>query len=225
MKTNWTFQISQQVRMWGCVLERNCSGTFAHICSSRNLQDLRERLLDLNERLICSGQCFSKQGFPDKTAFGSICAQKRMQVSVWSASYCHILKITGICRLLTVEDPIIKLNENSFSTYLLLQANRWADTQCNFSLRLRQELSMEQSSIFFSPLAPTLEHRADFISLLIILQTVGLLGRVISSSQGLYLCTNTERRTHIRKHYKHPCPEWDSNPRSRLPSERRQCMP
>jgi hypothetical protein len=31
-------------------------------------------------------------------------------------------------------------------------------------------------------------------------QSVGLLGRVISSSQGLYLSTNTEKRTHIHKH-------------------------
>jgi hypothetical protein len=45
-------------------------------------------------------------------------------------------------------------------------------------------------------------------------QSVGLLGRVISSSLGLYLYTNTEKRTH-NTNTKHPCPEWDSNPRSR----------
>jgi hypothetical protein len=53
--------------------------------------------------------------------------------------------------------------------------------------------------------------------------SVGLLGRVISSSQGLYLYTNTEKRTHTNTKYR--CPEWDSNPRSRFSSERRQCMP
>jgi hypothetical protein len=53
--------------------------------------------------------------------------------------------------------------------------------------------------------------------------SVGLLCRVISSSQGLFLYTNTEKRTYTNT--KHPCPEWDSNPRSRLPSERRQYMP
>jgi hypothetical protein len=37
--------------------------------------------------------------------------------------------------------------------------------------------------------------------------------------------TNTEKRTHTHTHTKHPCPELDSNPRSRLPSERRQFMP
>jgi hypothetical protein len=36
---------------------------------------------------------------------------------------------------------------------------------------------------------------------------IGLLGRVISPPQGLYL--NTEQ-THT--HTEHPCPEWDSNP-------------
>jgi hypothetical protein len=37
-------------------------------------------------------------------------------------------------------------------------------------------------------------------------QSVGLLGRVISSSQGLYLYTNTEKRTH-NTDTKDPCPE------------------
>jgi hypothetical protein len=37
-------------------------------------------------------------------------------------------------------------------------------------------------------------------------QSVGLLGRVISSSQGLYLYTNTEKRIH-NINTKHPCPE------------------
>jgi hypothetical protein len=46
-------------------------------------------------------------------------------------------------------------------------------------------------------------------------QSVGLLGRMISSSRGLYLHTNT----------KHPWLGRDSNPRSRRRSERRQFMP
>jgi hypothetical protein len=53
--------------------------------------------------------------------------------------------------------------------------------------------------------------------------SVGLLGRVISSSQGFYMYKNTEKRTHTNT--KHPCPEWDSNPRSRFPSEWRQSTP
>jgi hypothetical protein len=41
-----------------------------------------------------------------------------------------------------------------------------------------------------------LEHRAEFPQFLNQGQSVGLLGRVISSSQGLYLFTNTEKNTH-----------------------------
>jgi hypothetical protein len=54
-------------------------------------------------------------------------------------------------------------------------------------------------------------------------ESVGLLGRVISSSQGLYLYTNTEKRTH-NTNTKYLCPEWDSNSRSRRPRERRYFM-
>jgi hypothetical protein len=43
-------------------------------------------------------------------------------------------------------------------------------------------------------------------------RSVGLLGRVISSSQDPYLYTNTEKRTH-NTNTKHPFPEWDSNTR------------
>jgi hypothetical protein len=60
--------------------------------------------------------------------------------------------------------------------------------------------------IFFFLVAPTLrsllpllEHRAECPQFFYQGQSVGLLGRVISSSQGLYLYTNTEKRTHIHK--------------------------
>jgi hypothetical protein len=49
-------------------------------------------------------------------------------------------------------------------------------------------------------LFPLLEHRAEFPQFLDQGQSVGLLGRVISSSQDLYLYTNTGKRTHIHKH-------------------------
>jgi hypothetical protein len=59
------------------------------------------------------------------------------------------------------------------------------------------------------------------LGLLDLRHSIGLLGRVISSSQSLYLHTNKRAHTNT----KHLCPVWDSNPRSQLPSERRQCMP
>jgi hypothetical protein len=54
-------------------------------------------------------------------------------------------------------------------------------------------------------------------------QTVGLLGRGISPSQSRYLHTDQNKQN--KRTYKHPCLEWDSNPRSQRSSERRQFMP
>jgi hypothetical protein len=60
-------------------------------------------------------------------------------------------------------------------------------------------------------------------SLLDLRQSAGLLGRVISSSQGLYLY-KTQKNAHTYTNTKHPCAEWDSNPRSWLPSEKSACL-
>jgi hypothetical protein len=49
-------------------------------------------------------------------------------------------------------------------------------------------------------LLPLLEHRSESPQFLDQGQSVGLLGRASSSSQGLYLYTNTEKFTHIHKH-------------------------
>jgi hypothetical protein len=73
-------------------------------------------------------------------------------------------------------------------------------------------------------LALILEHRADY-SVSWFSQAVGLLGRVISSSQGLYLNTGQHKHRKTRTHIKHPCPGRDSNPQSRPPSDRRLFMP
>jgi hypothetical protein len=72
-----------------------------------------------------------------------------------------------------------------------------------------QILAFESVTYLFPPflvaptlgsLLPLLEHRAEFPQFLNQGQPVGLLGRVISSSQGLYLYTSTEKHTHIHKH-------------------------
>jgi hypothetical protein len=69
--------------------------------------------------------------------------------------------------------------------------------------------TLYQLTILFPPpldaptlgsLLPLLENRAEFPQFLDRGQSVGLLERVISSSQGLYLYTNTEKGTHIHKH-------------------------
>jgi hypothetical protein len=54
------------------------------------------------------------------------------------------------------------------------------------------------------------------------LQTVGLFWRVINSAQGLYLNTGQHKHrinAYTHTHTKHTCLEWDSNQRSRFPSE------
>jgi hypothetical protein len=62
-----------------------------------------------------------------------------------------------------------------------------------------------------------------FFSFLIYTQSVGLLGRGISQSQGRYLIT--EQHKHRMNAHRHPCLEWDTNPRTQCSSERRQLMP
>jgi hypothetical protein len=55
-----------------------------------------------------------------------------------------------------------------------------------------------------------------FFSFLIFSQLVGLLGRGISPSQGRYL--HTDEHKHRTNAHRHPCLEWDSNPRSQRSS-------
>jgi hypothetical protein len=50
-------------------------------------------------------------------------------------------------------------------------------------------------------------------------QAVGLLGQVISLSQGLYLNTGQHKHRKTQTHIKHPCSGPDSNPQSRPPSD------
>jgi hypothetical protein len=80
---------------------------------------------------------------------------------------------------------------------------------------------------FFGATAPILasaylHETLRFTSVSDLRQSTGLLGRVISLSQGFCLYTNTEKRARA-PNTKRPRPEWDSNPRSRPPSERKQC--
>jgi hypothetical protein len=58
-------------------------------------------------------------------------------------------------------------------------------------------LAYLHESLRFTSVLPDLRH------------SVGLLGRVIRSSRGLYLYTNTEKRTCTHTNTKLPCPEWD----------------
>jgi hypothetical protein len=73
---------------------------------------------------------------------------------------------------------------------------------------------------FYGCTAPAVLGR--FFSSLIYTLSVGLLGRGISPSQGRYL--HTGQHKHRINAHRHPCLEWNSNPRSQRSSERRQFM-
>jgi hypothetical protein len=81
--------------------------------------------------------------------------------------------------------------------------------------------------ILFLPLAPLLKSSLPYWSTGLIAQflglslAVGLLGRVISSSQGLYLNTGQHKHRKTQTHFKHPCSGWDSNLQSWPLSSRR----
>jgi hypothetical protein len=54
---------------------------------------------------------------------------------------------------------------------------------------------------------PTSMKLSVSLGLLDLIHSVGLLGRVICSSQGL-TCTQTQKNAHTNTNTKHPCPEW-----------------
>jgi hypothetical protein len=68
----------------------------------------------------------------------------------------------------------------------------------------------------------TLLDLGRFFSLLVYTQSVGLLGRGISASQGRYL--RTEQHKHRINVHRHPYLKLDSNPRSKRSSEQRQLV-
>jgi hypothetical protein len=84
--------------------------------------------------------------------------------------------------------------------------------------------------VIFFPLAPLLGSLLPYWSTGLITQfldhsqAVGLLGRVISSSQVLYLNTGQHKHRKTLTHIKHPCSRRDSIPQSRPPSDRRLFM-
>jgi hypothetical protein len=104
---------------------------------------------------------------------------------------------------------------------------------CPISLLFEQKSNVRSSKlnllsvVYLLPLAPTwglapiLEHRADFSVSWSFTE-----GRTPwtsdSSSQGLYLHTGQHKHRKKHTYIKQSCPEWDSKPRSRPPSERRQ---
>jgi hypothetical protein len=96
-------------------------------------------------------------------------------------------------------------------------------------IRMTLTLEFEVASILFylihsSMSVQPIKGPGVFFSFVIFFtQTVELLGRVISPSQGR--CLHAEQHKHNKRTRRHPCLEWDSNPRHQLPSERTQFIP
>jgi hypothetical protein len=83
--------------------------------------------------------------------------------------------------------------------------------------------SMKQLlSMYLWLYSPLLELCRFICSFLIYTQSVGLLGRGISPSKGRYQHTGKHKNT--MNTHRHPCLEWDSNPRFQCSNERRQFM-
>jgi hypothetical protein len=106
------------------------------------------------------------------------------------------------------------------SYYLILQVDyskprSWsgADSEATPKSGKRQWLL---SYFFFHPflLYPYTGVEVFISFILNISQTVELLGRGIGPSQGRYLNTGQHKHRKTYTHIKHPCTEWDSNPRS-----------
>jgi hypothetical protein len=128
------------------------------------------------------------------------------------------------------ETGFISVNTRKVGRWFLFNWALWRELDCRRPLTETGSLWRNKRNmkiIFFrsAPLVPLYGCRGSSFILLIISQTVGLLGRVTGPSQGRYLNTGQHKHRNTHIHTKHPCLEWDSNPRSRLPRERRQCMP
>jgi hypothetical protein len=78
-------------------------------------------------------------------------------------------------------------------------------------------------SIYLSnSLEPFVGPRPLFQFLSLFTQSTGLLGRGISQSQGRYL--HTDQHKHRIIVHRHPCLEWDLNPRPQCMSRRKQLL-
>jgi hypothetical protein len=110
--------------------------------------------------------------------------------------------------------------------YINLSHNRWSlvlSSSRKPSEYKWEALPLEPVYIYVSAYGSTaLVDLGRFFSFLIYTQSVGLLGRGISPSQGHYL--HTEQHKHRINVHRYPCHEWDSNPRSQCSRGRRRFM-
>jgi hypothetical protein len=164
----------------------------------------------------------------------------------------HNVSETGFCFLLQVKpiqlgpnDNVIPYHRTPASTIscggagvrryglALSEDGNWIQCPKHYVLNKNRTMDYIQKhniSIMINFLYPflfycTLTVSRFFHFLWICTQSAGLLGRVMDPSQGHYLNTEQHKHRKTHTHTKHPCPKWNSNPRSQRPSERRQFMP
>jgi hypothetical protein len=106
----------------------------------------------------------------------------------------------------------------TFLKLKLISAVRMLIIYLSMSVRLSVRPSVHHLWLYSPLLCP-----GRFFSFLIYAQSVGLLGRWMSPSQGRYL--HTEQHKHRINAHRHSCFDWDSNPRSQRSSERRHSLP
>jgi hypothetical protein len=144
--------------------------------------------------------------------------RKTRETPTWSRQQANILA------------TFLMIVSSSAYSILKTEATNYSGTSTDFRWDNRRYEYISEC-IFFTSSCPHLGACCHFWSIGLISkfldhsQAVELLGRVISSSQGLYLNTGQQKHRKTRTNVKHPCPEWVSKPWSRLPIERKQYMP
>jgi hypothetical protein len=117
----------------------------------------------------------------------------------------------------------------SVKKYLKINNDHFLTTPCSFFVHNRTfRLQCLKSPITYPSIygiygSTALVDLGRFFSFFIYTELVELLGREISPSQGRYL--HTGQHKHRINAHRHPCLEWDSNPRSQCSSGRRRFMP
>jgi hypothetical protein len=153
-------------------------------------------------------------------------------MSTHTKATCFILRITriSVSRVIIFFTQKINFRKSQFCPYVCLFHHSTSEIIHRFSHKLEWSLHRRRPQVIFFPLASLLGSSLTYWSaglitqFLDLSQAVGLLGRVVSSSQGLYLNTGQHKHRKTRTHIKHPCPGRNSNPQSRPPSDRRLFM-
>jgi hypothetical protein len=142
--------------------------------------------------------------------------------SRWSDDACCLVFITNNyfkMHVYTITTYLIVLSEKRIYIIFLTWAVYWPNRPL-FSLDFRSIRRCNLSIYGSTALCWAL---AAFSVSWSYTQSAGLLGRGISPSQGRYLQKGQHK--HNKRTNRHPCLEWDSNPRSQCLSGRRQFMP